>query len=669
MKFHPLPSLRTVLCGVTLSLPIAPAFALNDFSGSGNSLALPFEVTDAQWSLTSGAYVNHVTGIAAAAAVVTSAALPLNDANTAATVSLSTQFTVNSFAAPPAAGTPTTGFGLFSSTNNFSGTSPQSYYLADFAFADGPNTATEGRLRILSLGATNSDFTVTNGLADDDTTTANFAVVPGRIYTLKLTATRSETGLAMQLAVFDETGAIQIGTSAIANDPTPLAGTFFGYRNRYESGSANGAYQLTFDNLDILPDPGASAPSGITVTTAPVFPTTLPTPSTSTSSVVLRNLSTTQSATVSGAAISGLDATRFTVSTSLPLVIPAGGSAPLEIAFNSNNEPGFRSATLALTTDSPSPVPDQPLSAAYMALNSNFLQNGGFEAAVFPERWTSRLASAANTLAVPGLNTPSTKAAWMSSSLIELVQPVLSGSHFYTEVSFAINSTAFERGFNLTLKNQQPAISAVRCLNFRYDAGLQTFNAFSDQQPVNDGWGAALDLGTLEPSSDGNADGDLEDPEDVKKVYRLRLTGHGWGSRGATYDVELTEANSLTYTRKVTGLQRWQTTSGNVAAPTAIAFSTEFGNNPGFWVDDVTFVSTPAPTTPLAITGFSYTPLTSSGVLNYTAPLGLAYRVQASNDLTFWDNLSDEVGTGNPASFNEADTFGAPARFYRLNPR
>ncbi len=662
-------ALRAAALLGTLSFLSPPALAINDFSGTGNNLALPFEITDTQWSLNSGTYVNNVTGIAAGAAVVTAATLPLNDSTTAATVSISTQFTVNSFSSLPASGTPTTGFGLFGSTNNFSTTAPQNYYLADFAFADGPNVANAGRLRILSLGGTNTDFSVTNGVADNELDATDLAVVVGRTYTLKFTATRSETGLAMSLGLFDETGTTQIGTSATAADLTPLPGTFFGYRNRYESGSAGGACQLTFDNLDVVPDPGSSAPTGITVTSSPSFPTALPTPATSTSAVVLRNLSTTQVANVTAATLTGLDAAKFTITTPLPLVIPAGGTASVDVAFNSNNETGFRNASLTLTTDSLSPVPPQTLSAAFHSFGTNFLLNGDFESANFLDRWTSRLGSGLNTLGVPGLAAPSTQAAWLSSSLIEVVQPVLSGTHFYTEVSFAINSTALERGFNFIVKNQQPALTAARCLNLRYDVVQQSFNAFSDVQPFTDGWGAALALGTLEASTDGNSDGDLEDLEDTKKIYRLRLTGHGWGSRGATYDLALTEPNSLVYTRQVTGLQRWQGSSGFNAVPTAIAFTTEFGNNPGFWVDDTTFVSTTPPATPLAITQFRYDAATRSSTLNYIAPPGLAYRVQASNDMTFWENLSDEFGSGAATSFIEADTFGVPARFYRLTPR
>jgi hypothetical protein len=53
----------------------------------------------------------------------------------------------------------------------------------------------------------------------------------------------------------------------------------------------------------------------------------------------------------------------------------------------------------------------------------------------------------------------------------------------------------------------------------------------------------------------------------------------------------------------------------------------------------------------------------------HTAPLGLAYRIQGTNDFTFWENLSDGLGTNSAQPFSENLFFPNPARFSRIAPR
>ena len=101
----------------------------------------------------------------------------------------------------------------------------------------------------------------------------------------------------------------------------------------------------------------------------------------------------------------------------------------------------------------------------------------------------------------------------------------------------------------------------------------------------------------------------------------MRLTGHGWGTSAASYDIELSDANQTNFTRRVNGLTRYQNSSGVNGPPVAFIFNTAFGNNPGFWVDDVTLGLIEVPDDPnleLALAGdlFGVLPVDSSAVTN-----------------------------------------------------
>ena len=250
--------LRTVgLCAaITLAVATSPSARAavfpytNDFSGAGANTDFPNESGGTTpWNVAGGTY--NVADSNIATQVNTTASIPVTSRPTdpGAGFVQSTQFTVNSFA-----GTPnffTVGFATLSS-----GAAPYggaNFYLADFAFAD--DSAELGRLRILNLGAANADFvSVSNNDAVDP---ADIAV--GTTYTLRLTGTYNGTGgLAMNLALFDATGTTQIGSTVAASDPTPWAGDHFGYRNAAARvGTSSVSYDVSFDNFQVVPEPGA----------------------------------------------------------------------------------------------------------------------------------------------------------------------------------------------------------------------------------------------------------------------------------------------------------------------------------------------------------------------------------------------------------------------------
>jgi hypothetical protein len=222
---------------------------------------------------------------------------------------------------------------------------------------------------------------------------------------------------------------------------------------------------------------------------------------------------------------------------------------------------------------------------ATMALSpaQDLLTNGNLEADPIASGWIS-----GNTAANPatsitqfgGLAPGSTKAAALAATTGRLGQLLPgAGANWQLDFYFAVRNTT-NRAFSLFVCTTRNTESAT--INLRYQSGQ--FNTFGGGT-----FGSDLGLGTVAFSTDANADGDLDDADDVKNVYRMRLTGNGWGTGNGTYDIQLSNANQTTFSRSVTGLKRYQNSSGDAAVPSTILFNSLFGPNPGFWVDDVTF--------------------------------------------------------------------------------
>lgn len=206
------------------------------------------------------------------------------------------------------------------------------------------------------------------------------------------------------------------------------------------------------------------------------------------------------------------------------------------------------------------------------SLSSAALTNSGFEASPFSTGWNVTGAPVVS----PGLVAGSAQAARFSGSGQALAQNVSWGADWYVDCYIAVRS-ATTRQFSLIVYNGTNSL-----VNLRYEAGAwATFNGTA--------WVSEPALGTLLASTDANGDGDLDDAGDVKNVHRMRLTGRGFGSSGAAYDLQVSDANGSTFTRTVTGITRWQTANGGTTyTPGIVKFGTEFGTNPGFWLDEVT---------------------------------------------------------------------------------
>ncbi len=209
----------------------------------------------------------------------------------------------------------------------------------------------------------------------------------------------------------------------------------------------------------------------------------------------------------------------------------------------------------------------------------SLLTNGDFEADPFDTGWDQLGSTVFGGLA-PG----STKSAALGA--VHRIGQNLTGvsPNWQLEFSFAIKNTT-NRAFSLFVNNTGNAANgSAATINLRYQSGQ--FNTFAAGS-----FGSDLGLGTVDFSNDANSDGDFDDVGDVKNVYRMRITGTGWGGTPGTYDIQLSNANATTFTRSVTGLSRYQNSSGTASVPMAFLFNSINGTNPGFWVDDVSFTN------------------------------------------------------------------------------
>ena len=209
-------------------------------------------------------------------------------------------------------------------------------------------------------------------------------------------------------------------------------------------------------------------------------------------------------------------------------------------------------------------------SLSALSLPALALTNPGFEAVPFSTGWSVT----GSPVSVPGLVPGSGKGVQFTSTGQALIQTTAWPADWWLECYFAIRQTT-ARAFALSFSGPGGVI-----VSLRYEGGA--FAAFNTST-----WSALPALGTVAASIDANNDGDLTDPGDTANVYRLKVTGRGWGAAGATYDVQVSDANRTDFTRAVSGLVFYQNVSPSSTRPTSVKFGTEFGSNPGWWLDEV----------------------------------------------------------------------------------
>jgi hypothetical protein len=139
------------------------------------------------------------------------------------------------------------------------------------------------------------------------------------------------------------------------------------------------------------------------------------------------------------------------------------------------------------------------------------------------------------------------------------------------------------------------------------------------------GWTRLAGLGTVAGSIDVDANGipldgigDKGDgilnaaSGDTVNAYQIRIKGHGFGSPGATFDISVSQANSVTVAGSVSGLTYYDQLNLTAATPSALVHTTgditlesgilTGGASTSFWTDDTYYFAVAAPPKGIEIT-------------------------------------------------------------------
>jgi hypothetical protein len=143
---------------------------------------------------------------------------------------------------------------------------------------------------------------------------------------------------------------------------------------------------------------------------------------------------------------------------------------------------------------------------------------------------------------------------------------------FQVDCHFRIHPTT-DRQFNLHLSTSTGGVGGSTTVNLRYHDGWAAYNG---------AWQPIPSLGAITPG----------------EWFHLRVSGRDWGLPGARYAIELSDAGGGTFTSAADELTWFQ--NGNATTQTAryFSFASQYGNSPGFDVDEVVAEVTASPPAP-----------------------------------------------------------------------
>ncbi len=389
--------------------------------------------------------------------------------------------------------------------------------------------------------------------------------------------------------------------------------------------------------------PPAVPAAELAVTAEPVFGDLVEMPATASGTLSVINNGGTDAVEITGITFGGDDAALFSTSAVFPVSVAAnGGTADIAVDFDPAGAVGFFNATATIESDAPNSVPDVSLTAAFTRAGVDVLVNGDFESD--GATVTDWLVSGGGSAAAPvaGIAPGSTTAAGLvGGGFIQQTGNLT--PDWYAEFFFSAPDT-LERAFNVLVSGPSGQIN----IRYQGDAAGQ-WNAF-DNVLAADNWGGPLGLGSITPGA----------------TYLMRIVGRDFGGADPHYDLFLSDANGLALTSRVEGIRRFQNAVPTAARMRNLRFSTEFGNAPGFIVDDVALVTgPPPPDAPLAIVDVSYDADAGTATISWNAIVGVTYFVERSADLVAWDELDDSAADEALETFSDT---GASGRlfFYRV---
>jgi hypothetical protein len=368
--------------------------------------------------------------------------------------------------------------------------------------------------------------------------------------------------------------------------------------------------------------------------------------------VQIRNGGASESLIIqTNSSITGTHEALFRNQSLLPMTIPPGQTGVIEVVLDPQTQFGDLTATLELRSNDPSePVLPVALDARYFRTGDELVTNPGFEAEPALTEWSI----IGSPEIVGGLDAGSTNAVWLTATAAVGRQNLITPADFHLDFQFAVVDS-----FELILKSFPSFDRGNAMFDLRYQ--FSQFNVYS-----NGVWSDDLLLGALEPSVDANYDSDLNDPEDTRNVYRMRLTAQGWGTPNPTYDIALSGPNSANLTNVIRGLSAFGGGGGGGAAPPAVLlFSSE--TFPSFYVDEVHLRAGQPQSPAFRISSIAHNPTKGQSVITWESENGVKYNLEFASVLGgSWSVLAADLsGTASNTSFT-VNQVTNNTRFYRV---
>lgn len=147
------------------------------------------------------------------------------------------------------------------------------------------------------------------------------------------------------------------------------------------------------------------------------------------------------------------------------------------------------------------------------------------------------------------------------------------GAHdFHVDCHFRVRPTT-DRQFNLHLSTTSGGIGSSTSVNLRYHDGWAAYNG---------SWQSIQGLGEVMP----------------EQWYHLRVSGQDWGLPEARYAIQLSDARGGGFTSEAADLTWFQTGDPTTQTARSFSFASQYGDCPGFDVDEVIAEVTAAPPPP-----------------------------------------------------------------------
>jgi hypothetical protein len=275
----------------------------------------------------------------------------------------------------------------------------------------------------------------------------------------------------------------------------------------------------------------------------------------------------------------------ISTSQTLPLLVPAGTSVRIPVTVNPGGFTTTNNAARANITVTAN-VPLHPTRTVGFTVSatttSNLVGNWNFEVlgndpdtdwdsfAIWSETGTAN-----HSKNVPGLVSGSTTAAYLGRNAIISSPFGAPTPEFVLEYDFAFKDSGdVTRSFFMQLSGANVSLPLL------YRAG----GVGSWSVAEGEGDEEIIPSVFLNPSIDVNGNWSLDDENDVKNVYKMRITGNAWNTTSPKYTIEILDSNGNTIASSPQ-LERFAPT--NPEGVTSILFQSADVDGSGLWVDNV----------------------------------------------------------------------------------